>query len=164
MAQAIKLRRHVVPLCFMSGTKRLSFPVTAAKVNHLYERMEQLELSEDDLQESFYSGQGKGGQKRSRTASGVALIHKASGLRVRCQRERGQSINRFLARRMLVEELEARKLGKTRHEVKADKLREQKVKKGRLSPKSFKKPASLKHDKKKTLAELEEKFLFKPQS
>ena len=56
----------------------------------------------------------------------MTLLHRPSGIRVRCQRERSQGINRFLARRLLVEELEARQTGRTRHEVKAEKLREEK--------------------------------------
>ena len=67
-----------------------------------------------------------GGQKTNKTLSGVTLLHRPTGIRVRCQRERSQGINRFIARRLLVEELEARAHGKTRHEVKAEHLREEK--------------------------------------
>lgn len=128
--------------------------------------MEQLELQEEDIDETFYAGRGKGGQKRSKTAAGVVLVHKQSGVRIRCQRERSQSINRFLARRMLVEELEAKKQGKTRHKVKAEKLREAKIRKNNQRNGSAVKKASTSvgYDtkrKKKTLADLENAFLIK---
>ena len=41
----------------------------------------------------------------------MVLVHAKSGLSVRCQEERTQGMNRFLARRRLVEKLEELKLG-----------------------------------------------------
>lgn len=110
--------------------------------------MNVLQLKEEDIQETFYAGSGPGGQKRAKTASGVALLHLPTGVRVRCQRERSQGINRFLARRILVEELEAREKGKTRHQVKAQALRDEKLRKSGAKPKT----------KKPTITEMEKHF------
>ena len=88
--------------------------------------MLQLRLVEGEIEESYFKASGPGGQKTNKTLTGVNLLHRPTGIRVRCQRERSQGINRFIARRLLVEELEARTHGKTRHEVKAEQLREEK--------------------------------------
>ena len=104
----------------------LRFPVSVQKQEDLNGRMRQLRLVEGEIEESYFKASGPGGQKTNKTGSGVNLLHRPTGIRVRCQRERSQGINRFLARRLLVEELEARVHGKTRHEVKAGQLREEK--------------------------------------
>ena len=104
----------------------LRFPVSSQKQVELNERMRQLQLGEAEIEESYFKASGPGGQKTNKTLSGVTLLHRPTGIRVRCQRERSQGINRFVARRLLVEELEARIHGKTRHEVKAEHLRDEK--------------------------------------
>ena len=104
----------------------LRFPVSVQKQTDLNERMQKLQLVEGEIEESYFKAAGPGGQKTNKTLTGVTLLHRPSGVRVRCQRERSQGINRFIARRLLVEELEARRHGKTRHEVKAAHLREEK--------------------------------------
>ena len=106
----------------------LRFPVSTHKQEDLNERMRKLQLAEGMIDESYFKVSGPGGQKTNKTLVGVTLLHRPTGVRVRCQRERSQGINRFLARRLLVEELEAREHGKTRHEAKAAKLREEKDK------------------------------------
>ncbi|MGA8478821.1 MAG: peptide chain release factor-like protein [Chthoniobacterales bacterium] len=97
----------------------ISFPVSDKKAKALQEKMQALGCRENELEETFFR------------KSGVAIYHPPSGVRVRCTRERSQALNRFLARRILVEELEARRLNKTRHEVKAEEIRRQK---GRFVP------------------------------
>ena len=104
----------------------LRFPVSEQKQANLNERMRKLSLSETEIEESYFKAAGPGGQKTNKTLTGVTLLHRPSGVRVRCQRERSQGINRFIARRLLVEELEARCHGKTRHAVKAETLRAEK--------------------------------------
>ena len=88
--------------------------------------MRQLQLGEREMEETYFKASGPGGQKTNKTLTGVTILHRPTGIRVRCQRERSQGINRFIARRLLVEELEARLNGKTRHEVKAEHIREEK--------------------------------------
>ena len=94
----------------------LAFPVSEKKARLLRERMESVQCSEKDLEESFFR------------RSGVNLEHRPTGIRVRCSRESSQALNRFFARRLLVDELEARSQGKNRHEMKAEKIREEKRK------------------------------------
>lgn len=70
--------------------------------------MVRLGLKESDLVESFIRGSGSGGQKVNKTSSCVYLMHKPSGIEVKCQRERSQALNRYLARRELCDRWEAR--------------------------------------------------------
>jgi peptide chain release factor 1 len=60
-----------------------------------------VELREDDLDETFMRGSGAGGQHRNKTDSAVRLLHKPTGLVVRCEAERDRSQNRRVARLVL---------------------------------------------------------------
>ena len=89
------------------------FPVSERKAKALQGKMDALGCHEKDLEESF-------------RGTSITILHRPTGIRVRCNRERSQALNRFFARRLLVEELEAQVQNKTRHEVKAEQLREKK--------------------------------------
>jgi protein subunit release factor B len=108
------------------------FPVRPEKEKDLLDRMARLGLKESDLEEKFIRSQGKGGQKVNKSATCVYLKHLPTGLEVKCQRERSQALNRFLARRILVEKLEARLLGKeTEEKQRIEKIRRQKRKRSK---------------------------------
>lgn len=112
----------------------LRFPVSPQKQDELLRRMQSLQILEHQLEEGyFHAGDGM---------HGVHLTHKPTGIRVRCGRERSQGMNRFYARRLLIEEMEARQNGRTRHEVKAVKLREEKLRR-RHHPATPARPTSL---------------------
>lgn len=83
-------------------------PVTPQKNRELAERMRALGLRESDLRETFVRGHGHGGQKVNKSNNCVCLIHEASGLVIKCHREREREVNRYLARRALCDELEHR--------------------------------------------------------
>ena len=87
------------------------FPVTARKKNELEERMRRLGVRPEDLVESFVRSSGPGGQKVNKTSTAVVLLHRPTGLKVKCQTERSQALNRFLARRMLLGKIERHRLG-----------------------------------------------------
>lgn len=82
------------------------FPVSAQKREKLQARMRQLGVRVRDLEESFVRSSGPGGQHVNKSATCVLLIHRPTGLRVRCQSERSQALNRFLARRRLLDKVE----------------------------------------------------------
>jgi len=108
------------------------FPVKPEKERDLLERMAKLGLKDSDLEEKFVRSQGKGGQKVNKSATCVYLKHRPTGLEVKCQRERSQSLNRFLARRILVEKLEKMILGKESEEKqRLEKIRRQKRKRSK---------------------------------
>lgn len=75
-------------------------PETIAKISAL---MEEADVYEEDLKESFILGSGPGGQKTNKTSNVVRLSHEPSGLMVRCGETRSRETNRWLARRMLAE-------------------------------------------------------------
>jgi peptide chain release factor len=82
--------------------------VSPGKEKALNERMQALGIREEDIEEQFVRSSGAGGQKVNKTSSCVVLLHRPTGIRVKCQQERSQALNRFLARRLLVEKIEAR--------------------------------------------------------
>jgi protein subunit release factor B len=86
-------------------------PVRQEKYRELAERMARLGVSESDFEEHFTRSSGPGGQKVNKTSSCVHLVHVPTGLSVKCQEERSQALNRFLARRLLLDRIERRQQG-----------------------------------------------------
>jgi peptide chain release factor len=58
-------------------------------------------FSEEDVDESFARGAGRGGQSVSKTANCVRLTHRPTGITVRCHATRNRDMNRQMARREL---------------------------------------------------------------
>jgi peptide chain release factor len=84
----------------------IRFPVTEEKNIWLKKKMEVLGILEKDFEEKFIRSSGSGGQKVNKTSSSVYLKHLPTGIEVKCMRERNQSLNRFLARRELIQKIE----------------------------------------------------------
>ena len=84
------------------------FPVSPGKVEALKARLQGLGIDPRAIEEQFIRGGGPGGQKVNKTSSAVLLRYPPLGIVVRCRRERSRSLNRFLALRELVDEVEAR--------------------------------------------------------
>jgi len=85
--------------------------VSPGKEKSLLERMQALGVRELDIEEQFVRSSGAGGQKVNKTSSCVVLHHRPTGIRVKCQQERSQALNRFLARRILLDKIEAKLRG-----------------------------------------------------
>jgi protein subunit release factor B len=110
------------------------FPVSADKVRELRERMERLGIREDDLDEQFVRSGGKGGQNVNKVSTCVVLVHRISGFRVKCQQERSQGLNRYLARKLLADKIETERLGRqSAQQQEAEKVRRQKRRRSRRS-------------------------------
>jgi protein subunit release factor B len=108
------------------------FTVSTEKERALLERMASLGVVESDLRETFVRSSGPGGQKVNKTSSCVQLVHIPTGLSVKCQRERSQAINRFLARRLLLDRIEKLQKGVVEAEKdRAEKIRRQKRKRSK---------------------------------
>ncbi len=106
------------------------FNVSAKKEKALLDRMRELNISEDDLEESFIRSSGPGGQKTNKTSSCVCLRHIPTNITVKYQRERSQALNRFFARRTLLDKIERKQKGFIEEEEKRmDKIRSKKRKK-----------------------------------
>jgi peptide chain release factor len=112
----------------------MSFPVSPEKQDQLIARMAKLGIRESDLEETFVKGSGSGGQKVNKTSSCVQIIHRPSGMEVKCQRERSQAMNRFLARRELCERMEEKIEGaRSARQQESEKIRRTKRKRSQRS-------------------------------
>ena len=112
----------------------MRFGASGHKEEGLRTKMASLGIQESDLVEKFIRSSGKGGQKVNKTSSCVYLRHKPTSIEVKCQKERSQSLNRFLARRILVNKIELRMLGRRAEEQKRrEKIRRQKRKRSKRS-------------------------------
>jgi len=119
------------------------FSISENKEKALLERMEKLGIKEEDLRETFVRASGSGGQKVNKTSSCVFLIHVPTGLSVKCQQERSQALNRFVARRLLLDRIERIKKGRASAEQKRiEKIKRQKR---RRSKKAREKVLQMKH-------------------
>lgn len=108
------------------------YPVSTAKELALLERMKRWGVREADIEETFVRAAGRGGQKVNKTSSCVMLHHQPTGIRVKCMIDRSQAMNRFLARRLLLDQIEKRELGRASAErQRIEKIRRQKRRRSR---------------------------------
>lgn len=102
------------------------------KEKSLREMMTRLGVREEDIVERFIRAQGPGGQNVNKVSTCVHLRHLVTGIEVKCQQERYQAKNRYLARKLLLEKIESVILGKLSEEQKRiEKLRRQKRRRSR---------------------------------
>jgi protein subunit release factor B len=110
------------------------FSVSRAKQEALKRRMHKLGIHEKDIEEKFIRSKGKGGQHLNKTSTCVYLKHRPTGVEVKCQKTRSQALNRFWARRILINKIEAIRLQKFSEERKRiEKIRRQKRRRTRRS-------------------------------
>ena len=108
------------------------FPVSPEKEVQLAQRMAALGVREADIEETFVRSGGHGGQNVNKTSTCVMLLHRPTSLQVKCQATRQQGLNRFLARRLLLDKIEALKKGHVdAQRARFEKIRRQKRKRSR---------------------------------
>jgi len=109
-----------------------AFPVSLDKAEALAQRMNSLGVREADLEESFVRSGGHGGQNVNKTSTCVQLVHRPTGLQVKCQTTRQQGLNRFIARRLLLDKIEEAQTGRVAAEqARVAKIRRQKQRRSR---------------------------------
>ncbi len=109
-----------------------AFPVTAEKERQMGQRMAALGVRESDIEETFVKSGGHGGQNVNKSSTCVMLLHRPTGLQVKCQSTRQQGLNRFIARRLLLDKIEQKQTGQVATErARIEKIRRQKRKRSR---------------------------------
>jgi len=109
-----------------------AFLVNPEKETQLAQRMAALGVREADVEETFVRSGGHGGQNVNKTSTCVMVLHRPTGVRVKCQETRQQGLNRFLARRLLLDKIEALRKGVADSErARIEKIRRQKRRRSR---------------------------------
>ena len=108
------------------------FTVSPLTEKRLIKKMETLNIYEKDIKESFVRSGKKGGQHVNKTSTCVYLKHIPTGIEVKCQEERSQSLNRYKARVILIKKIDQLVKGKESEEIqRIEKIRRQKRKRSK---------------------------------
>jgi len=133
-----------------------NFPVNLHKSQQLELKLAKLGVREQDVIEKFICSGGSGGQNVNKTSTCVYLKHIPTGTEVKFSQERSQSLNRFLAWRLLADKIEEKILGAKSKRIQAiEKIRRQKRKRSKRSKEKMlqtKKISSLKKQNRKVSA------------
>ena len=126
------------------------FPVSPLKEKQLIKKMEALNIHEKDIKESFVRSGGKGGQHVNKTSTCVYLKHIPTGIEVKCQEERSQSLNRYKARVILFKKIDQLVKGKESEEIqRIEKIRRQKRKRSKRAKEKMLDEKKITSEKKK---------------
>jgi len=120
------------------------------KQKALEAKLDRLGVGKKDVIEKFVRSSGPGGQKVNKTSSCVYLKHIPTGIEVKMSRERSQSLNRFLAWRLLAEKIEERiyKI-KSEKRRRIEKIRRQKQKRSKRAKEKILRAKKIQSMKKK---------------
>jgi protein subunit release factor B len=116
----------------------MEFKVSKKKIDELKTEFLRLKIFENDIEETFVKAGGAGGQKINKTSVKVKLKHLPTNIIVECAKERSQNLNRFFARRILIEKIDEKINGKASKKNQLfQKKKKQKVNKKRKAKKKY---------------------------
>ena len=114
------------------------FGVRPEKEEKLYRSLLKLGIREEDIEEKFTRSTGHGGQNLDKRSTCVQIKHIPTGVVVKSGRGRTQGLNRFLARRALLEVFEGRLLGSGSPKCKEnERIKKQKLRRRRRAKKKL---------------------------
>lgn len=111
------------------------FRVRIDKERALSEEMSRFGIRQKDIVEKFIRSAGPGGQNVNKTSTCVYLKHIPTGIEIKCQRERSQALNRYIARQLLIKKIRGFRLAEL---SKQRKLREKIRRQNRARPERLK--------------------------
>lgn len=133
------------------------FGVSSNKVKALYEKMARIGVKEAELEEHFIRSRGPGGQNVNKVSTGVYLKHIPTGVEVKACSERSQALNRYAARKVLVNKIETMVLGRESIERKRiEKIRRQKRKRSKRAKEKMLRAKSMRSQTKALRKKVEE--------
>ena len=131
------------------------FSVSIEKDQQLKMRMRNLGVDEKEIEESFVRSSGPGGQNVNKVSTCVLLMHRPTGLSVKCQESRSQGLNRFYARRLLLDKIEKMKNGFVEEKRKRiEKIKRQKRKRSKRAKEKVLELKKKQSEKKKSRQEI----------
>ncbi len=126
------------------------FAVSSIKEKLLKEKMEALNIREEDIRESFVRSGGRGGQNVNKTSTCVYLKHVPTCIEVKCSKERSQALNRYHARVILTKKIEQLIKGRESEEIqRIEKIRRQKRKRSKRAKEKMLNDKKIVSEKKK---------------
>lgn len=131
--------------------------ISKKKEDALKARMARFSVKESDLEEFFIRSRGPGGQNVNKTSTGVYLKHLPTGIEVKVFAERSQALNRYTARKILINRIESAVLGRESEEKKRiEKIRRQKRKRSKRAREKMLRDKKINSEKKKLRKKVED--------
>jgi len=123
--------------------------INPQKLTEIENRMKKYGIRKEDVIERFIRSSGAGGQNVNKVSTAVYLKHIPTGIEVKMQKERSQTLNRFLAWRLLLDKIESKILGeKSRKQKEREKIRRQKRKRSKRAKEKMLRGKKIQSEKK----------------